>query len=71
MPPKLRGMMNILPSLSTNHTSTNLILNDFFMRVIEDKKQTSIFCAPYDDLVAFLSKVSSFYFTIFNLFHVL
>ena len=68
MPPKLRGMMNILPPLPTNHTSSDLILNDSFVRIIEDKKQIGTFRAPYDDIVAFLSKVSSFYFIVFILF---
>jgi hypothetical protein len=60
-----------MPPSPTNHTSSDLILNDFFVRVIENKKQTDTFRAPYNDIVAFLSKVSSFYFTIFNFFHVL
>ena len=71
MPPKLRRMMDIVPLLLTNHTSSDLILNDSFVSIIEDKKQTCTFRAPYDDIVAFLSKVSSFYFTVFNFFHVL
>ena len=71
MPSKLRGMMDILPLLPANHTSSDLILNDSFVKIIEDKKQIGTFHAPYDDIVAFLSKVSSFYFTVFNLFHVL
>ena len=33
--------------------------------IIVNKKQTCTFCASYDDVVAFLSNVSSFYFTIF------
>ena len=68
MPPKLRGMMDILPPLPANHTSLNLILNDFFVRIIKDKKQIGTFYVPYDDIVAFLSNVSSFYFTVFTLF---
>ena len=65
MPPKLRGMMDIVPPLPANHTSSYLILNDSFVRIIEEKKKTCTFRAPYDDIVAFLSKVSSFYFTFF------
>ena len=71
MPPKLRGMINILPPLPVNHTSSDLILNDSFVRIIEDKKKTCTFHAPFDDVVVFLSKVNSFYFTVFNLFHIL
>ncbi len=71
MPPKFKGMMDIVPTLPVNHTSSDLILNDSFVRIIDDKKQTCTFRAPYDDIVAFLSKVSSFYFTVFNFFHVL
>ena len=71
MPPKFKGMMDIVPTLPVNHTSSDLILNDSFVRIIDDKKQTGTFRAPYDDIVVFLSKVSSFYFTVFNFFHVL
>ena len=71
MPPKLRRMMDIVPLLPTNHTSSDLILNDSFVNIIEDKKQTCTFRVPYDDIVAFLSNMSSFYFTVFNFFHVL
>ena len=33
MPPKFKGMMDIVPTLHVNHTSSNLILNDFFVRI--------------------------------------
>jgi len=57
--------MDIVPTLLVNHTSSDLILNDYFVRIIKDKKQTCTFHAPYDDIVAFfLSKMSSFYFII-------
>ncbi len=65
MPPKLRGMMDIMPPLPGNDTSSYLILNDSFVKIIEDKKKTRTFRAPYNDIVASLSKVSSFYFTFF------
>ena len=68
MPLKFRGMIDILPPLPINYTSSDLILNDSFVRIIEDKKQTCTFRAPYDDIVVFLSKLSSFYFTVFTLF---
>ena len=71
MPPKLRGMMDNVPHLPANHTSSDLILNDSFVRIIKDKKQTCTFRAPYDDIMDFLSKASSFCFTIFYFFHVL
>ena len=70
MPPKLRGMMNIFPLLPANHTSSDLILIDS-MRIIEDKKLRSSFRTPYDDIMAFLSNVSSNYFTVFNFFFIL
>ena len=66
MPPKLRGMMDIVPPLPPSHTSLDLILNDLFVRIIEDKKKTCTFRAPYDDIVVILSKVNSFYFTFFE-----
>ena len=62
LPPKLKGMMSTLAPLSTNHTSLDLILNDSFVQIIEEKKKNGTFGAPYDDIVAFLSKVSSFFF---------
>ena len=71
MPPKLRGMMDIVPLLPAKHISSNLSLNDFFVSIIKDKKQTTTFRAPCETIVVFLSKVSSFYLTIFYLFHVL
>ena len=60
LPPKLKGMMDTLVPLSTNHTSLDLILNDSFVRIIEEKKKNGTFGAPYDDIVTFLYKVSSF-----------
>jgi hypothetical protein len=56
MPYKFKGMMDIVPILLVNHTSLDLILNDFFVRIIEDKKQTCTFRAPYDDIVGFFIK---------------
>ena len=70
VPPKLRDMMDIVPHLFGNHTSSDFILNDSFVRIIENKKKTCTFRAPYDDIVTFLSKVSSFYFTFIYLFHI-
>jgi hypothetical protein len=67
---KLRGMINILVHLPTNHTSSYLILNDFFVKIIKDKKKKLKFRASYDDVVAILLKVRSFYFT-FLFFHIL
>jgi len=56
--PKLRDMMSTLAPLSTNHTSLDLILKDFFVKIIEEKKKNGTFGAPYDDIVAFLSNMS-------------
>jgi hypothetical protein len=43
-------MMSTLASLSGNHTSLDLILNDFFAKIIEDKKQKSAFGPPYNNI---------------------
>jgi hypothetical protein len=59
MPLKLRGMINILVHLPTNHTSSDLILDNFFVIIIKDKKKNK-FHASYDDVVAILSKMRSF-----------
>ena len=56
MPPKLKGMMDIVPSLLAYHTFSDLILNDSFVRIIEDNKQTYTFHAPYDDIVFFYQR---------------
>ena len=62
MPFKLRGMISIVVHLPTNHTSSCLILNDVFVRIIKYKSKKYIFRASYNDVVGTLSKVSSFYF---------
>jgi len=62
LPPKLKGMMSTLAPLSTNHISLDLILKDFFIRIIEEKKKNGTFGAPYDDIMTFLSNVSSLFF---------
>jgi hypothetical protein len=36
-------MINILVHLPTNHTSSYLILNDFFVKIIKDKKKNKNF----------------------------
>ena len=46
-PLKLRNMMSTLASLSGNHIGLDLILNDFFAKLIEDKKQKSAFGPPF------------------------
>lgn len=40
------------------HTSLDLILNDSFVRLAEEKKKTGKFGPQYDDILAFLTKVS-------------
>ena len=65
VPPKLRDIMDIVPHLPENHTSSDFILNDSFVRIIEIKKKTCTFRALYDNIVVFLLKVSSFYFTFY------
>jgi len=65
LPPKLKGMMCTLAPLSTNHISLDLILKDSFVRIIKEKKKNDTFGALYDDIMAFLSNVSSFFFFVF------
>ena len=69
MPPKLRGMINILAPLPANHTSSYLTLNDFFVKIIKGKKQTCTFRIPYDNIVVFYQIwVYLFYFFHFFIF---
>lgn len=61
MPRKFRGRLNVLVLLSENYTSSYLILNDCFVRIIKNKKQTCIFRTLYDDIVVILSQAFRFY----------
>ena len=57
-PQKLRGVMSTLGPLFGNHTGLDLILADSFVRIIEKMKEKGAFGLPYNDIMAFLSKVS-------------
>jgi hypothetical protein len=55
--PKLKGMA-LIPPLSSNwSTSSELILNDSFVRMAEEKQKTLVWPKCFDDMVAFLKKV--------------
>jgi hypothetical protein len=56
-PPKKRSMLATtgLPSRSTS--SMEMIINDSFVRIVEEKTLTKSWPAAYDDILAFLSKV--------------
>lgn len=66
--PKFRGMIYILAPLCANHTSLNLILTIFCMRIIVNNKQKYTYRKSYDNVVVFSSKVSSLYFTFLIIF---
>jgi hypothetical protein len=55
--PKLKGMALIPLPTSSWSTSSELILNDSVVRMVEEKQHTSVWHQCYDDIVAFLTKV--------------
>jgi hypothetical protein len=55
--PKLKGMALIPPPISSSSTSSEFILNDSFVRMVEEKQHTKVWPKCYDDIVAFLTKV--------------
>jgi hypothetical protein len=56
-PPK-RKIMLATTRLTFRTTSTmEMIINDSFVRIVEEKTLTKVWPAPYDDILAFLSKV--------------
>jgi hypothetical protein len=55
--PKLKGMA-LTPPLSSNwSTSSELIFNDSFVRMAEEKQKNLVWPQCFDDMVAFLKKV--------------
>jgi len=70
LPHKLKGIMSTLAPFTSPHISLDLILNDSFVRIIEEKKKNGTFGAPDDDIVAFLSNVSSVILLVFFSFHI-
>jgi hypothetical protein len=55
--PKLKGMALVPPPISSSSTSLEFILNDSFVRMVEEKQHTKVWPKCYDDIVAFLTKV--------------
>jgi hypothetical protein len=56
-PPKRKSML-ATTGLTFRTTSTmEMIINDSFVRIVEEKTLTKCWPAPYDDILAFLSKV--------------
>jgi hypothetical protein len=56
-PPKRKSML-ATTGLTFRTTSTmEMIINDSFIRIVEEKTLTKVWPAPYDDILAFLSKV--------------
>jgi hypothetical protein len=55
--PKLKGMALIPPPISSSSASSEFILNDSFVRMVEEKKHTNVWPKYYDDIVEFLTKV--------------
>jgi hypothetical protein len=54
---KLKGMALIPPPVSSSSTSSAFILNDSFVKMVEEKQHTNVWPKCYDDIVAFLTKV--------------
>jgi hypothetical protein len=54
---KFKGMALVPPPISSSSTSSEFILNDSFVRMVEKKQYTKVWPKCYDDIVAFLTKV--------------
>jgi hypothetical protein len=54
---QLKSMAFTPPSTSAWSTSSELILNDSFVRMAKERQQTRVWPKCYDDMVAFLTKV--------------
>jgi hypothetical protein len=54
---KLKGMALVPPPISSSSTSSKFILNDSFVRMVEEKQHTKVWPKCYDNIVAFLTKV--------------
>jgi hypothetical protein len=54
--PKLKGMALVPPPISSSSTSSEFILNDSFVRMVEEKQHTKVWPKCYD-IVVFLTKV--------------
>lgn len=59
-PPKRRNVMrNILPQ-TMQTTSSEFILNNCFVRIVQEKQKNKAWPQAYEDIMSFLSKVSYF-----------
>ena len=58
-PPKRHPMKMKAVALSTVYTSQQFLMNDFFVRIVEEKTITGKFSTNYKDIVYFLNKVFS------------
>jgi hypothetical protein len=56
-PPKRRSMLATTGQPSRSTSSMEMIINDSFVRIVEEKALTKSWPAAYDDILAFLSKV--------------
>jgi hypothetical protein len=56
-PPKRKSMLATTGLTSKTTLTMEMIINDSFVRIIEEKTLTKCWPAPYDDILAFLSKV--------------
>lgn len=56
-PPKRHPMKVKVVALSTAYTSQQLLVNDSFVRIVEEKTITGKFSTNYEDIVYFLNKV--------------
>jgi hypothetical protein len=56
-PPKRRSMLAITGLSSRSSSSMEMIINDSFVRIVEEKTLTKSWPAAYDDILSFLTKV--------------
>jgi hypothetical protein len=56
-PPKKRSMLANTGLSSRSTSSMELIINDSFVRIVEEKTLTKSWPAAYDDILSFLTKV--------------
>jgi hypothetical protein len=56
-PPKRHPMKMKVVALSSAYTSEQLLVNDSFVRIVEEKTITGKFSTNYEDIVYFLNKV--------------
>jgi hypothetical protein len=56
-PPKKRSMLAITGLSSRSSSSMEMIINDSFVRIVEEKTLTKSWPTAYDDILSFLTKV--------------